>query len=83
MVLTPMRVLVLLLIGLHLFAAPTDDFDARVLKFHRRWDRFVRTYWGCDKDAPNRTDCQSWKGGLDRKAFAEAREAAKPLFDLK
>ena len=29
-----------------LAAAPTvNDFDARVIRFHRRWDRWVREYW--------------------------------------
>jgi hypothetical protein len=77
------RLVLILLFLTVAFAAPTaEEFDDRVWKFQRNWDRFLRAHWGCPIDAHNRADCDAGQGHPDLKAFRSACEEARKLFML-
>ena len=60
--------------------APADDFDYRLLKFHRAYDGFIRAYLGCPKDARAMEECSAARGILDRRLFEKSRVAARELY---
>ena len=52
--------------------------------FTKSWHKFLRTYYGCEETAMIIAPgiCNDGKGKFDFKAWTEARNAAKKLFDL-
>jgi hypothetical protein len=66
------------------FATPTDDLAERTLRFEKPWNVFIRGLFGCEDTGETGPDtCKVERRNINRKAFNEAREAAKDLFDLK
>ena len=66
-----------------LAAAPTvNDFDARVIRFHRRWDRWVREYWGCSNDARDRRECNPTLSRVTAPGVHAACVEAREVFKL-
>ena len=78
-----MKLVVLLLIAAALFAVQVEEFDARVLKFQRHWDKFLRAQWGCGPAAARRSDCNPTLSMPDLREFRASCEAARSLWDLK
>jgi hypothetical protein len=60
---------------------PTE-LDAHLIAFDKPYGVFVRAYLGCHADASHIEECRIGTGTIDRKAWKNAREAAKRLFDL-
>jgi hypothetical protein len=78
-----MRVLLLMAALGILSAAPAGDFDGRVLRFQRDWNKFLRSFWGCTLDDAKRATCKPERGWIDRKQYEAARNAAADLFEFK
>lgn len=57
-----------------------SDFDLRVVRFQRHWDRFIRAYWGCKATDTERAMCNSSMSSLNLKEFEAARREATGLF---
>ena len=79
----------LLLCSVNVGGVPTDEFRDKLYTFHRAYDTFLRKYIGCPPptakvtgDGYEQVQCDSLKGVLDQKAWRDAREAAKSLFEL-
>ncbi len=62
-------------------AEQPDEFEGRILDFHRAWDEFMRAYFGCSKDAGNLGDCDASKRRLDYGLFLKAAKRGRKLFD--
>jgi flagellar biosynthesis regulator FlbT len=58
------------------------QLTADIANFHTHWDKFVRTYLGCPKDAVAVEDCTPVTGVIDYAEWKAARKAAKKLFGL-
>lgn len=78
---------IVLTAGLLLFLAPLDaeapdEFGMKLARFHEHYDKFVRTFLGCPKDAGHVEECKPNLGTFDFREFRFAKEGAMPLFDL-
>lgn len=84
------RVSFVMFIGLASAQTFAPEFHEKLVKFHKHYDKFLRTYMGCP--AVNREDaikeglkfveCDRALGGYDQKEFQGARLAAMDLFEL-
>lgn len=73
----------LALVPLAATAAVPDAVDERIASFHRHWDKFLRAYLGCPKDATAVDQCDLKQGVWEYPEFLKAAKAAKELFELK
>lgn len=75
--------------GLVLFAVPAraqaqDELATKALRLEFPWNRYIRSLFGCEpKGETSAETCKVARRSIDRKAFEQAREAAKDVFDLK
>jgi hypothetical protein len=58
------------------------QFFDDAIEFNNRWNKFLRTYLGCDKQATDISQCSVNLGQMDYQEFLSARKAAMKLFDL-
>lgn len=59
------------------------EFQERVLAFEEPYDVFIRKLFGCLPGAEMKPEnCAVWRQEIDRKAFEQARKAAKKLFEF-
>lgn len=84
------RTTVLLTLAVVSVAQEPDDMRARLLAFHKPYDKFLRSFIGCPAITPEKmkadsmelVECEASLSVMDFKSFERAREAAKKLFDL-
>jgi len=85
------RLLFILLLGLHLSAAPAGDgFAHRAQLNHVAWETFYRLYMGCPAYGKTAgvtqafaVQCDIASRQFDFPSYTRARNAAKLLFDFK
>lgn len=54
----------------------TDDIH----NFHKHWDKYIRTYFGCGQEAHSTAECNPALATIDYAEWIKARKAAKKLF---
>jgi hypothetical protein len=79
-----------LFVGLASAQTFAPEFHDKLVKFHKHYDKFLRTYMGCPlinkedmvKEGVTFVECDRALGGYDMKEFKAAREGAMDLFEL-